>query len=249
MKSIGDRTIAVLSFHKIGEPSDPRWYSWFYIPEKVFAEQLDWLGRRGWSVISTDQFLRGMREPELLPERSAVLTFDDGYRSMVTVALPCLKRFGYPGVVFVPANFIGGTNAFDLDNEPEEWMCTWDELRQLEAGGVSVQSHGLTHRPFSELSPSEQRNEIETSKSMLERHLQKTVELFAFPYGDGGDDASVTQFLSRGGYRAAFLYAANEPYGPDFLPVTHPFRLDRLAMGPDTDLALSLGEYASRSAR
>jgi peptidoglycan/xylan/chitin deacetylase (PgdA/CDA1 family) len=249
MRSIGSRIIAVLSFHKIGEPSDPSWYSWFYIPEKVFAAQLDWLGRNGWSVISIEQFLRGISDPELLPERSALLTFDDGYESMATVALPCLKRFGYPGVVFVPAGYIGGTNVFDLDNEPEERMCTWDELRQLEACAVSVQSHSLTHRPFSELSAVEQRREIETSKSMLESSLQKTVEVFAFPYGDGGDAASVSQLLSRGGYRAAFLYAANEPYDPDFLPAPDPFRLDRLAVGPDTDLALSLGKSASRSAR
>jgi len=248
MKSAG-RTVAVLSFHKIGEPSDPRWYSWFCIPETVFATQLNWLRMNDWSVISMERFLQSLSDPELLPERSALLTFDDGYQSMATVALPCLKRFGYPAAAFVPGGYIGGTNVFDVDNEPEERMCTWEELRELEAGGVSVQSHGLTHRPFSELSPIEQGREIAASKSLFENGLQKTVEVFAFPYGDGGDAASVTQFLSREGYRAAFLYAANQPYSPECLPVSDPFRLDRLAMGPDTDLRLTLGEYALRSTR
>lgn len=249
MKSCESRTVAVLSFHKIGVPSDPNWDSWFYIPENVFETQLEWLNSNQWSVISAGQFLRALSDPESIPERSALLTFDDAYQSMLTVALPCLRRFGYPGMVFAPTRYIGGVNLFDLDNELEERICTWDELRELEAGCVSVQSHGMTHRTLSELSPVEQREEILSSKSILEDGLQKAVEVFAFPYGDGGDPSLVGQALSGAGYRAAFLYAAREPYTPDCLPVADPLRLDRLAVGPDTDFAQMLGEYASRSAR
>lgn len=244
-----DRMLAVLSFHKIGKPSVPEWDTWFYIPEDVFAAQLEWLRTKGWHVLSAGEFLRGLSNPGALPERSALLTFDDGYQSMAAVALPCLRRFGFPGVVFVPTAYIGGTNAFDLDNEPEERMCTWEELRRLEAGGVAVESHGVTHRTFSELSPAEQREELEGSKAVLEAGLRKTVGLFAFPYGDGCATHAPRPALCQAGYRAAFLYAEKERYVPETPPVRDRYRIDRIAMGPDTDLDGVLGPAAVRVPR
>ena len=235
-------TVAVLSFHKIGVPSIPEWDTWFYIPEHVFVAQLEWLRTNGWHVVAIADFIRGLADPDSLAERTALLTFDDGYRSMATVALPCLQRFRFPGVAFVPTEFIGGTNSFDDDEEPPEPMCTWEELRRLESGGVSVQSHGVKHRSFSALSAAEQREELSHSKSTLEAGLQKTIEAFAFPYGDGGTPAVIGPALAHSGYRAAFLYGANETYSPDRAPVSDPYRIDRIAMGPDTDLSVVLGE-------
>ena len=240
-------SLAILSFHKIGAPSDPEWDTWFYIPEKVFIKQLEWLCKNDWDVIGIHDFLRGLSDPASLHERSALLTFDDGYQSMATIALPCLQRFGYPAVVFVPTDYIGGTNSFDLDNEPVERICSWDELRRLEAVGVTVQSHGVTHRTFSELSPDDQRDEVEHSKSVLEQGLQTTVSTLAFPFGDGGASETVTPMVAKAGYRAAFLYNANSVYLPECLPVGDAYRLDRVAMGADTDLGRILGGAVIRS--
>ncbi len=242
------RTLAVLSFHKIGRPSMPEWETWFYIPEEVFVAQLSWLRINGWQVLSAGEFLRGLLDAGTLSERSALLTFDDGYQSTATGALPSLQRFGFPAVVFVPTAFIGGTNTFDQDNEPEERICTWGELRRLEAGGVAVESHGVTHRTFSELSPAEQREELEGSKAVLEEGLGKRVELFAFPFGDGGSPDALAPALCRAGYRAAFLYAEKETYAPVSPPVPDRYRIDRIAMGPDTDLDTLLAPAALRGA-
>ena len=53
--------------------------------------------------------------------------------------------------------------------------------------------------------------------------------------------------VAKAGYRAAFLYAANCVYLPEHLPVGDAYRLDRVAMGPDTDLGRILGEAVVRS--
>ncbi len=88
--------LATLSFHKIGEPPRNGWKTWFYISEKPFTRQLGFLARHGWKVIDLATFLQGLAEPEIRPPKAALLTFDDGYRSMRRVALPWLRRFRYP---------------------------------------------------------------------------------------------------------------------------------------------------------
>jgi len=152
---------------------------------------------------------------------------------MRETALPILRRLEAPAVLFVPTDFIGGSNGFDAGVEPDEAMCGWEDLRALEAGGVSVQSHSVTHRPFSELSLEDQQQEARGSKAVLEAGLGKPVDLFAFPYGDAGrEPQALAGVLERSGYRAACLYGG----GPTGLPAADPYRLTRVAVGPDSDL-------------
>jgi peptidoglycan/xylan/chitin deacetylase (PgdA/CDA1 family) len=233
-----DRTLAVLSYHKIGEPSRGGWETWYYVPESTFVEQLAYLAENGWHVIDVSTFIGGLGSPESLADRSALLTFDDGYRSVAECALPRMAEFGYPGVVFVPTDYIGGVNGFDANtSQPVEPICDWKELEKLERDGIAVQSHGASHRTFSELGPAELEDELVRSKATLEEGLGGQVEVFAFPYGDAGVSVRETQdALRRSGYRAACLYGGE----PLRLPVPDPYRLTRLAMGSDTDLAAEL---------
>jgi peptidoglycan/xylan/chitin deacetylase (PgdA/CDA1 family) len=229
--------VAILGYHKIGRPPVGGWETWFYVPEATFAEQLAALRDGGWQPVDLAAFLSGLAEPERLPERAALITFDDGYRSVREVALPWLERFGYPAVVFVPTDFVGRTNRFDLESEPEEALCDWDDLRELAHRGVAVQSHGASHRAFSELTPDERVLELERSKAALEAELEQPVELIAYPYGDdAGTPPGLREALVRTGYRAACLYIG----GPVSIPANDPYRLERVAIGPDTDLTTVL---------
>jgi peptidoglycan/xylan/chitin deacetylase (PgdA/CDA1 family) len=225
--------LAVLSYHKIGKPPGGC-ESWFYTPAEVFVAQMHALRDHGWTVIDVDIFLRGLDEPACLPRRAALITFDDGYASTLTAATPVLEEFGYPGVVFVPTAYVGGTNSFDAGVEPEERICRWDELRELARRGVSVQSHGVTHRAFLRLSREEIVKELRDSSATLEVELQSTVALFAFPYGDIGEHPDVTKELLRSaGYRAAF-YSDGGVFG--VTPWADRYGLTRVAVVSGTNL-------------
>lgn len=190
-------------------------------------------------MIDLDRFLHGLEDPASLPERSALVTFDDGYRSTVSEALPVLQKHGAPGVLFMPTGHVGGSNAFDFGVEPEEPLCTWDELRALRDGGVAIQSHAHTHRAFSSIGPQERAEELTHSKALLEEELGGKVDTIAFPYGDAGPDADHAQ-AADAGYRAAFTYRGI----PVRVPVTDRYRIERIAMGPDTDLLSELEKVA-----
>jgi peptidoglycan/xylan/chitin deacetylase (PgdA/CDA1 family) len=100
--------------------------------------------------------------------------------------------------------------------------------------GVVVESHGASHRTFSELTSSERAAELEQSKAALEAELDRPVQLFSYPYGD---DAGAATQVREAGYRAAVGYGG----GTISLPPKDGYRLERLAMGPDTDLRTALG--------
>jgi peptidoglycan/xylan/chitin deacetylase (PgdA/CDA1 family) len=233
------RQVAILGYHKVGPPPG-EWETWFYIPEQVFAAQLTCLQAHDWECIDLETFMRGLREPDALPAKSALLTFDDGYRSMLHSALPVLQRFRCPAVLFIPTDYVGDWNRFDGGAEPDEPICDWNELRQLQDQRVAVQSHSVSHRAFSTLSPAEIEAEAGRSKCLIEERLQRPVELFSFPFGDAGQDPVATvAILRQAGYQAACLYGG----GPVSLPAADPCLLSRIAMGPDTDLHMALTRY------
>jgi len=234
-----EHTVAILGFHKIGPPPADGWDSWFYVSEDKCAEFLTGLREERWEVIDLGRFLRALEKPETLPERSALLTFDDGYRSMRDVTLPLLRRLDVPAVLFVPTDYVGGRNTFDAGVEPDEAICDWNDLRELARCGVSIQSHAASHRRFSELSAHEREQELVRSKATLEEHMNAPCDVIAFPYGDPGPSEEPCA-LTSAGYTAAFLYGGS----PVRLPVVDRYRVQRVAMGPDTDLHVELGKLS-----
>jgi len=114
-------------------------------------------------------------------------------------------------------------------------FLSWADARALATAGVSVGSHGLTHRPLARLDESDQRTELVESKRRLESELGRPVETLAYPYGwPGTVDALTTRLAREAGYRLAFtsLEGLNRPVGPATSPpFADPLALRRLGVG------------------
>jgi peptidoglycan/xylan/chitin deacetylase (PgdA/CDA1 family) len=210
-----ERTLRVLMYHQVND----LWPNPTTVPTEVFAEQMELLGELGYVVVSLDQVRDHYLEGAPLPEPAVLITFDDGYRDNLENALPVLKRHGYPAVLFVPIGFLDSgrplpheeaLRVLGVVNETVDW----DELAELEAGGIRIESHGIGHRPVSELEPGEALREIALSKLRLEERLGREVDAFAFVKGSHADyrpeHASLVQ---QAGYKLAFtsVSGANGP--------------------------------------
>jgi peptidoglycan/xylan/chitin deacetylase (PgdA/CDA1 family) len=229
--------VVILGHHKIGPIPEGYWESWYYVSVEAFTAQLRLLRERGYAFLALRAFLDGLDKPASLPPKSVLVTFDDGYTSLLKYAVPVLKEFACPAVVFVPTGLVGGSNSFDHQVEPHEAIATWDELREFEKHGVAVQPHGVNHAALSDISRSEIEKEIADSKRAIEENLKRPAQLFSFPYGDNGKEPALTAaLLKKHGYRAACLYGGKKvPFA-----AANRYKLTRIALGSDSDLAKEL---------
>lgn len=78
---------------------------------EAFAAQMATLKER-FKVISIEEFADRMERRVPFEDGSCLITFDDGWRDNYTHALPILRQYGIPAVVFLPVNFIGGGRLF-----------------------------------------------------------------------------------------------------------------------------------------
>jgi peptidoglycan/xylan/chitin deacetylase (PgdA/CDA1 family) len=214
------RTLRVLMYHKINDVTpNPT-----TVPTVVFAEQMQLLADLGYVPVSLPQVRDHYLDARPLPPGAVLITFDDGYRDNLENALPILHERGYPAVIFVPIGFLEG----DRPLPHEEALRTigvrnetvgWDELTELEAGGIRVESHGIGHRPVSELEPSEAVREIALSKLRLEERLGRAVDAYAFVKGSLADyRPEHVSLVQQAGYTLGFtsVSGANGPSSDRF---------------------------------
>lgn len=104
------------------------------LPE--FERQMQWLHDQGYRTIGLDELCDWMDGKAPKPERAVVITIDDGDESIVTMAAPVLRRYGFRATVFLLTGRTGQQNWNEVD------FASWDQLRALEREGlVHVESH------------------------------------------------------------------------------------------------------------
>ena len=97
--------LLVLMYHGVTEQEhDPP--VWTQLPVALFRDQMAFL-RDHYRVLSLEQCLAAHNRGERLPERSALITFDDGFKNNLSVAFPVLQAFGLPATIFLTTDFIG----------------------------------------------------------------------------------------------------------------------------------------------
>jgi peptidoglycan/xylan/chitin deacetylase (PgdA/CDA1 family) len=210
-----ERTLRVLMYHKVNdlEPNPTT------VPVDVFAQQMSLLGELGYVPVSLDDVRDHYLLGAPLPQGAVLITFDDGYRDNLLNALPILQQHGYPAVVFVPVGYLDGARplpheeplrALGIRNE----TVGWHDLLALEEGGIRVESHGIGHRPVSELEPAEAAREIALSKLRLEEALGRPVEAYSFVKGSLADyRPEHVSLVQQAGYSLGFtsVSGANGP--------------------------------------
>ncbi len=110
---------------------------------------------------------------------------------------------------------------------------TWTQLREMQAAGFEIGSHGVHHRMLAKLPQQDMESEIRQSKAALVRELGITTALMSYPVGgDRAFNGSVMEATRRAGFQLAVCYIC----GTNPLPAANRFALQRLpverTMGP-----------------
>lgn len=108
------------------------------------------------------------------------------------------------------------------------WM-TWDMVRALHQGGMSIGGHTVTHPVLTACDHARQKWEIETSKQRIEQELGASIEAFSYPVGQPHCfDETTRNLVQQAGFRWAFSFFGRHAAPGKF----ERFALPRLAVSP-----------------
>lgn len=218
-----NKKIPILMYHSISHSTNPKFVQ-FAVPPARFTEQMAFLHAHGYTPMTVTQLVQCTD----LPAKPVVLTFDDGMADFFTEALPILTRFNFPATLYIATAFVNGTcDWLRREGESSRSMVTWEQITQIQAAGIECGAHSHTHPQLDMLSPSRAQDEIITSKTLLEEHLDQSVTSFAYPYGYY--TAAIQKQVQAAGYTSAC--AVNHAM---YINGAHPFTLSRLMVKAST---------------
>lgn len=188
-----------------------------------FDRQLTYMRQFG-EFVSLDDAITALQNPGGLGGRYFCVSFDDGFRSCLTNALPILLDHRCPAAFFVPTNHISldldenrdafrGPDAFGDTPFPPLEHLTWDECHQLQVAEMTIGSHTCSHARPAGLDPAGFDAELRESKARIECQLGKPCHHFACPWGQPFADFDPTTHPAQArkvGYRS-FLTTVRGP--------------------------------------
>jgi peptidoglycan/xylan/chitin deacetylase (PgdA/CDA1 family) len=198
--------VPILEFHVIGDPPPGAPHPGLYDSPPTFRAQIAWLALHGYHGVTLDALHRYWRSAGwlALPRRPIVLSFDDGYRQDVSIALPVLRARRWPAVLnlqignLVPAR-----------------------VRQLIAAGWEIDAHTFTHPDLTRVTAARLRREVAGSRKSIQSVFGAPADFFCYPFGRY--DATVVAAVRRAG----FFGAVTETPG-DASSATGMYRLHRI---------------------
>ncbi|MFP4160053.1 MAG: polysaccharide deacetylase family protein [Desulfobacterales bacterium] len=159
-----------------------------------FEDHLQYLSDNDYTVMTLGEALDILYSDSPLPAKTAVLTMDDAYKSIMENAVPVLEKYGYKATVFAPTSHIGGSN-----------YLSWQQLEELDEKGFEIANHSHSHEYFLNHPEGEVaerfEEDLEMSHALFKKHLDMVPDLYAYPFGEY--HPGIIDVLKKHGYRAA----------------------------------------------
>jgi peptidoglycan/xylan/chitin deacetylase (PgdA/CDA1 family) len=199
-------SLPILIYHHIGDPPSGATgkHHDLYCPRRVFGEHLQLLSDLGYSTVTFRDLRAFLEEQGKLPPNPILLSFDDGDAEHWD-AFQDLKSSRMRAVFFIVLESLG-----------EPGHLTREQVRAMDAEGMEIGSHSITHRDLRFLTQDVLVREIRDSKDALEGLLGRPVVSFCYP--GGAYDARVKEALGASDYWFARTSDAgvSEIVGRDF---------------------------------
>ena len=129
--------LKVLCYHKIGRPPAGSKLKDLWVSPEKFRAQVKYLLDNGYATIFFSDLKKVYDSGAQLPEKTVLITFDDGYENNYLQAWPILKELGAKGNIFVVYNTIGKANLWhNPASEPWVNMATLAQLKEMQDSGV-----------------------------------------------------------------------------------------------------------------
>jgi len=228
LSAVGFQSIPILTYHRFAENCN----SPLCMPKNIFELQMRYLKENGYHVITAKELLAFLGYRQGLPQKSVLITMDDGYRSVYNIAYPILKEYGFTATLFIYTSFV----------DVSKMAITWNQLKEMQSEGFTIGSHTIYHSDLTQPKEGETepefmariKKELYGSKKIIDQKLGQDTYIIAYPFGYY-DQISI-QMAKKAGYKMAMSVKRGG----------NPFFANPLALRRDQILERDMQSFISR---
>ncbi|BDD09251.1 hypothetical protein FUAX_16830 [Fulvitalea axinellae] len=202
--------LRVLMYHQIAKPKKDAKIKGLFTTPSQFEFHVKHLTKKGYNFTTFEEISNQGLDKN---RKNVVLTFDDGSNCFLKNAMPILRKYSVPAVVYVVAGEIGQKDVVfeESSNKTPIDLLTKEELRELTKEGIEIGSHCVNHVHLARKTKEVVETELIESKKILEEVLGKRVYSIAYPFGNYNEE--VMDVAQKSGYDWAVMTKAGSNVG------------------------------------
>ena len=196
--------LPILMYHYVDDEPPPAgpYADGLTVRTPDFREEMAYLADNGYRAVLLEDVAAALDGGASLPAGKLVaLTFDDGGLDNYTVAYPILREHGFVATFFVITGKVGG-----------EGLMTWEQLKEMKAAGMSIQSHTRSHPDLTGLGAEALSTQLAGSRTDIEEKIGGSVRVLCYP--SGAYDESVMKAARTAGYTLAVTTNSGKKLDP-----------------------------------
>jgi peptidoglycan/xylan/chitin deacetylase (PgdA/CDA1 family) len=224
----GAEPVPILMYHVIAASPAGAPFPGLYVPPEEFAAQMQALKRAGWHAVTLDQVEAYWRNGAPLGAgKPIVISFDNGYQSQYTQALPVLRRLGW----------VGDENIQLTGLPPSQGGLSRVQVQGLVSSGWELDTQGFSHADLIALDAQELHYQVAVARTVVQQRYHVPVNWFCYP--SGHYDATVLEAVRTAGYTGSTTVVPGWAH-----PHDDPYRLHRLRVLGGTSPEALLAQIA-----
>lgn len=207
-RDLMDECVPVLAYHGFAPQSikedkfnDSKWID----SVENFERQMKYLYDNGWTTLTADEFYKWHSGNLDIPEKSCMITFDDGYYEMYYTIYPILKKYNFSAVSFIIGYYTPETT---LPYDPAvRSNIGWDKIKEIKSSyplfqfeSHSYNLHGFDengNEPWKTASTSELKEDFKLNERFHFKYM-------AYPYG--GFNEKMLKVIESSEIKMAFTF-------------------------------------------
>lgn len=195
LSSLSVQALVVLQYHQVGE-NTPAATS---VKPEQFLQQLEYLEEENFSIWSLPQLTKALRAKKPLPDKTVVITFDDGYASIYREAFPLLRKRQWPFTIFINP---------EVHDKKFDDFASWAQLQEMAKFGASIANHSEQHSHLIRKLKGENEPQwlarieadINNAEKRIKAEVDQSHKTLAYPYGEYNQP--LEELLKKMGYIA-----------------------------------------------
>jgi peptidoglycan/xylan/chitin deacetylase (PgdA/CDA1 family) len=171
---LGHESVPILMYHVINPPPPGAKFPGLYVSPEEFSAQVHALAAAGFHAVTMDQMRANWTRGTPLPAgKPIVLSFDNGYQSQYTQALPVLRKLGWVGVENMQLTGL----------PPSQGGLSDAQIKGLVAAGWELDTQGISHADLITLGPAALHEQVVLARAQVQRRYHVPVNWFCYPSG------------------------------------------------------------------
>ena len=194
-----ENEVLILLYHNVTDKRSISSKDDLYVHIDDFRDQLDYIVDNGYNVVTVQELYDLRQNNQEIPEKTLVLTFDDGDKSSYDIVFPELKSRGLKASFFVTTRQLN-----------DKGFVTKENLIEMHNAGQDIQSQGHNNEDFIDSTIAQVHKSLYLSKKILEETLNKKVLFLVYP--NSSFNSEVIRVAQDVGYEWALSTEAGKFY-------------------------------------